>query len=70
MTGFYGRTYRYKDKVIGVCQTIDPNVYMVGYATPGGHKRMSSIPLSDSVDLEQARLNMFAMAKGLPEVRA
>ena len=69
MTGFYGRTYRYKDKVIGVCQTLDPDIYMVAYPTPGGHKRMNLIPLSDNPDVEQERLDVFAMAKGLPEVR-
>ena len=69
MTGFYGRAYRYKDKVIGVSRTIDPNIYMVAYPTPGGHKRMKNIPLSDSPDVEQERLDVFAMAKGLSEVR-
>lgn len=32
MTNFYGKTYRYKDKVIGVCNTFsDDVVFMVGH---------------------------------------
>ncbi|MBQ3447264.1 MAG: hypothetical protein IJG37_06460 [Synergistaceae bacterium] len=70
MTGFYGKMYRYKDKVIGVCNTLNPDAYMVGYATTGGHKRMKSIPVCGSVEEAQKALDEFASVKGLPEVCA
>ena len=70
MTGFYGRTYRYKDKEIGVCNTLNPGTYMVGYATTGGHKRMKSIPICGSVEEAQKALGEFAQSRGLSEVGA
>ena len=68
MTDFYGKTYRYKDKVIGVCETLNPNFYMMGYIE-GGHK-FSPLPcLFDSIEEAQKALDDYAHRKGLPEVK-
>lgn len=68
MTGFYGKTYRYKDKVIGVCDTLDHDVFMIGHATTGGHRRAKWLPLFGSIEEAQAALDRYAAAKRLPEV--
>ncbi len=68
MQGFFGKTYRYKDKIIGVCNTLNPSMYMVGHQTTGGHKRLKWLPISDSADEVQAALDAWAKSKGLAEV--
>ena len=70
MTGFYGKTYRYKDKVIGVCETLNPDSYMIGHATKGGHKRIKMFLIFKSKDEAQKALDTYAKDKGLPEVLA
>ncbi|MBR0167394.1 MAG: hypothetical protein IJQ08_01840 [Synergistaceae bacterium] len=67
MTGFYGKTYRYKDKVIGVCETLNPDSYMIGHATKGGHKRVKNLPIFGSIEEAQNALDDYARAKGLLE---
>ncbi len=69
MNGFLGKAYRYKDKVIGVCNTLRDGIYMVGHKTTGGHRRGKSFPLFDSVKEAQSVLDGYARAKGLPEVQ-
>ena len=69
MNDFLGKAYRYKDKVIGVCNTLREGVFMVGHATTGGHRRVKVFPLFDSVEEAQAKLDSYARAKGLPEVQ-
>lgn len=69
MTDFYGKTYRYKDKVIGVCETLNPNSYMIGHSTKGGHKRVKNLPIFGSKDEAQKALDDYAHRKGLPEVK-
>lgn len=64
---FYGKSYRYKDKVIGVCGTLSDDVYMVGYATSGGHKRMKGLSLFGSKEGAQKALDEYAASKGLVE---
>ncbi|MBQ7170392.1 MAG: hypothetical protein IJR63_10885 [Synergistaceae bacterium] len=51
-----------------MCNTLNPDTYMVGFATTGGHKRMKSIPVCGSVEEAQKALDDFARKKGLPEV--
>lgn len=63
MNGFHGKAYRYKDKVIWVCNTMRDWIYMVG------HKRVKVFPLFESIDEAQALLNGYARAKGLSEVQ-
>lgn len=67
---FYGKTYKYKDKVIGVCNTISDGLYMVGHIKPSGSLKREKIPLPlfRSIDEAQAALDEFAAARGLPEV--
>lgn len=31
---FHGKTYRYKRKIIGVCQSSQDNLFMIGYIKP------------------------------------
>ena len=68
--GFYGKAYRYKEKTIGVCNTLREGVFMIGHATPGGHKRIKALPLFEAIDDAQKALDEFAAAKGLTEVQA
>lgn len=67
MTGFYGKTYLYKNKVIGVCHD---EMFMIGRAlTPSGSfQRVKILPLFLDVDEAQARLDEFARIKKLSEV--
>lgn len=68
MTDFYGKTYRYKGRVIRVCDTIKPDIYMMAYIE-GGHK-FSPIPcLFDSIEEAQKALDNYAHKKGLLEVQ-
>ena len=67
MTDFFGKTYRYNGTVIGVCRTLDPDKYMAGTRTVGGHKRMKSLPTSESMEEVQAALDAWAQKKGLLE---
>ncbi len=69
MNGFHGKAYRYKDKVIGVCNTLRDGIYMIGHKTTGGHKRVKVFPLFESIDKAQAKLDDYARGKGLPEVQ-
>lgn len=46
MNGFHGKAYKYKYRTIGVCNTLTDGVYMIGYPTAGGHKRMKVLPCS------------------------
>ena len=64
---FYGKSYRYKDKVIGVCGTLSDDVFMIGYATSGGHKRMKALPLFGSLNEAQEALSEYAAKRGLIE---
>ena len=48
MNRFYGKSYRYKDKVIGVCDTIGDG-YMTGHIKPSGSlRRVKILSLFDS----------------------
>ncbi len=61
-TKFYGKSYMYKDKVIGVCNTFsDDVVFMVG------HTSIRSFPMFKSVAEAQTKLDEFARSCGLTE---
>ena len=62
MTGFYGKTYRYKDKVIGVLHTLNDGVFMTG--------RVKILPLFLKAEEAQKALDEFAQSRGLSEVGA
>ena len=67
MNRFYGKTYKYKDKVIGVCNTMNKNVFMIGHIKPSGSlKRV----LFRSIEEAQKALDEFAASKGLAEARS
>lgn len=69
MTKYHGRTYCCKNKVIGVCQTLKNNLYMVGCIKPSGScQRVRILPLSLNPDELQTRLDEFAKERGLMEV--
>lgn len=70
MTNFYGKTYRYKEKVIGVCNTLNPDSFMIGHSTTGGHKRLKFLPVFGNIEDAQKALDAYALKKGLPEVVA
>lgn len=69
MNGFYGKAYRYKDKTIGVCNTLRDGVFMIGHATTGGHKRIKALPFFEAIDDAQKALDDFAKARCLMEVQ-
>ena len=69
MSRFYGKAYRYKDKVIGVCNTLREGVYRIGACTTGGHTRIKVFPLFATVQAAQHELDTYALFKGLPEVQ-
>ena len=69
MSRFYGKAYKYKDKVIGVCNTIGDG-FMIGHVKPSGSlRRVKILPLFDSVEEGQKALDEFAAARGLLEVQ-
>lgn len=69
MTGFYGKSYRYKDKVIGVCNTLSEELYMIGHIKPSGTlKRVKIFPLFLRINEAQNALDEFARTRGLSEV--
>lgn len=69
MSRFYGKSYRYKDKVIGVCDTIGDG-YMIGHIKPSGSlRRVKILSLFDSSEEGQKCLDEFAKARGLSEVQ-
>ena len=70
MTEFYGKTYCYKNKTIGVCRTLNDGLFMVGRIKPSGScQRVKILPLSTDSESLQNRLNEFAKVNGLSEVR-
>ena len=70
MSRFYGKAYKYKDKVIGVCNTISDGLYMIRHIKPSGSlKCVKILPLFLKVSEAQKALDKFAKAKGLQEVQ-
>ena len=70
MSRFYGKAYKYKDKVIGVCNTISDGLYMIGHIKPSGSlKRVKILPLFLKVSEAQKALDDFAKARGLWEAQ-
>ena len=66
-----GKIYHYKDKVISVCQTLDPNLYMIGYAKPNGRSsariKSRNLPLCPNIDEAQKYLDEYAERNKLME---
>ena len=65
-----GKAYHYKDKVIGVCPTLDKNLYMIGSVkSTGSYTRMKSkeFPLCSSIEMAQENLDKYATKSGLIE---
>ena len=70
MTDFYGKSYRYKDKVIGVIPTLNDELFMIGHIKPSGSlKRVKILPLFLKADEAQKSLDEFASARGLSETK-
>lgn len=70
MNNFLGKAYKYKDKVIGVCNSPRwSGVFMVGFATTNEIKRLRAFAFYGSVEEAQAALDQFARGKGLQEVQ-
>ena len=68
MTDFYGKSYRYKDKVIGVVPTLNDGVFMIGHIKPSGSlKRVKILPLFLRADEAQKHLDEYARSRGLSE---
>ena len=71
MSEFYGQTYCYKNKTIGVCRTLASSVFMVGRIKPSGScQRVKILPLSTDAESLQNRLDEFAKVNGLMKVRS
>lgn len=69
MTRFLGKKYKYKDTVIGVCDTLNEGMYMIGRVKPSGSmQRVKTLPLFLRECEAEAALQMFADARGLSEV--
>lgn len=67
-TTFYGKSYVYKDKVIGVCNTLSDDVFMIGHIKPSGSlHRVKILPLFLKADEAQKKLDEFASSRGLTE---
>lgn len=68
MTDFYGKSYRYKDKVIGVVPTLNDEVSTIVHIKPSGSlKRVKILPLFLKADEAQKSLDEFARLRGLSE---
>ena len=70
-TTFYGKSYVYKDKVIGVCPTLRKELFMIGHIKSSGsftRARIKAFPLFTSVAEAQTKLDEFARSRGLSEV--
>ena len=70
MNIFIGKRYRYKNKIIGVLDTMNLNfeVYMIGHIKPSGSlKRVKVLPLFLKIEEAQKALDEFAKARGLAE---
>ena len=69
---FFGKAYRYKDKIIGVCPTLDKNTFMIGTVKKTGSlQRIKSknFPLCSSIEEAQKNLDEYASKNGLLEVQ-
>lgn len=72
-TKFYGKSYMYKDKVIGVCPTLSNSLFMIGHIKSLGsfqRARIKVFPLFSSVTEAQMKLDEFACTQGLMEVQS
>ena len=70
-TTFYGKSYIYKDKVIGVCPTLSSSLFMIGHIKSTGsfqRARIKAFPLFTSVAEAQTKLDEFASSRRLTEV--
>ena len=70
MNRFYGKTYKYKDKVIVVCNIPVNDGFMIGHISRDEIVREKMFPLFRSINATQGALDMFAVSKGLAEVQA
>ena len=68
MADFFGKTYRYGKKVIGVQCAKNPDLFMVCHKTGGGYKQFKPIPVCLNVEKAQTMLDTYAIKKGLEEV--
>ena len=65
------KAYHYKDKVIGVCPTLNEKLYMIGSVNPtGSYTRMKAkaLPICSSIEIAQENLDKYAVKNGLVEV--
>ncbi len=73
MSGFYGRTYRYRGKTIGVCNASYANTYMIGF-TESGYANVriidKELPLFFNVTEAQRKLDEYAVKHSLVESRS
>lgn len=69
---FLSKTYRYKDKIIGVCPTLNPKLFMIGSIKPtGSYTRLKSreLPLCTSIETAQENLEKYAAKNNLLEYK-
>lgn len=71
MSKFYGKTYRYEDKTIGVYHNPIRKIFMVGCFNPstGKYQRMLSF-MSKNRDELQRLLDRFAFINNLQEAQS
>ena len=65
MSDFCGKTYKYKDKVIGVCKYPVDGGFMVGHIGRDEVVREKMFPLFRSIEAAQGALDMFAISQRL-----
>lgn len=73
MSGFHGKAYWYKGKIIGVCPTLSDEMFMIGHVKSSGSYqrcRIKEFNLYSSFEDAQRCLDEFAVSRGLSEVKS
>ena len=70
MNRFYGKTYSYQGKVIGVCRFLCNKLYVICTYDPQTGESKNFRPMFTNADEGQEKLDEFAQEEGLQEVRA
>ncbi|MBQ3447635.1 MAG: hypothetical protein IJG37_08340 [Synergistaceae bacterium] len=70
MMKFYGRTYSYRGKVIGVCSFLCNKLFTIGTYDPSTEECVRYKPIFTDAAEGQSKLDEFAQEEGLTEVSA
>ena len=70
MNDFYGRTYNYQGKIIGVCRFLCNKLYVISKYDPQTGESRNFRPIFTDAEEGQKKLDEFAQEEGLSEVVA